>query len=160
MQKALLVTLAIGGAIGIFWPSGEEAPPAAAAAVEAAPGGAEPRETVLERSGGGHFYANVEVNGQLVRFLVDTGATNVTLTERDAERIGIALSPDSYQTVGMGAGGPVRGQVVKFDTVALDGKNVRGLTGAVLQGGEMNLLGQDFLNNFTVEMRAGKMRIY
>jgi aspartyl protease family protein len=158
MQKALLFTLAAGLAIGLMWPTGPDpvaAPVSAAAAVK--PG--ELKETVLDRSAGGHFYANVEVNGQLVRFLIDTGASGVTLTERDAERLGIALNPASYDVVGMGAGGPVRGQVVKLERVSLDGKEVRGLTGAVLQGGDMNLLGQDFLGHFTVEMRGGTMRI-
>jgi aspartyl protease family protein len=115
---------------------------------------------VLERSGGGHFYANVEVNGELIRFIIDTGATGVSLTERDAERVGIALNPGSYTQVGMGAGGPVHGQVVRLDRVSLDGKEVRGLTGMVPQGSDMHLLGQEYLNQFSVEMRGGTMRIY
>src|SRR3712207_8230944 len=49
------------------------------------------------------FYANVEVNGQLVRFLVDTGATGVALTEADAERIGLQFDRGEYEEVGMGA---------------------------------------------------------
>ncbi|HEY0147401.1 MAG TPA: TIGR02281 family clan AA aspartic protease [Allosphingosinicella sp.] len=159
MQKALFFTVAAGIALGLMWPTGPQsaAPAPAPAAVTAAAG--ELKETVLERSEAGHFYANVEVNGQLVRFLVDTGATGVSLTERDARRIGIALDPGSYETVGMGAGGPVRGQRVKLDSVVLDGKAVRGLEGAVLEGGDMNLLGQDYLNHFSVEMRRGTMRI-
>ncbi len=158
MIKALLFTVAAGVAIGLMWPAGQNSAPAPVVAAVAANSG-ELRETVLERSVGGHFYANVEVNGHLVRFLIDTGASGVTLTERDAERLGIALNPASYEVVGMGAGGPVRGQVVKLDRVSLDGKEVRGLTGAVLQGGDMNLLGQDYLGQFTVEMRGGTMRI-
>jgi aspartyl protease family protein len=158
MQKAFFLTVAVGLAIGLMWPTGPQSAPApAAAAVSTAPG--EMKETVLERSAGGHFYANVEVNGELVRFLVDTGATSVALTERDAERIGLPLNRGNYQTVGMGAGGPVRGQMVKLDKVSLDGKEVRGLTGTVLEGGDMNLLGQDYLGQFSVEMRGGRMRI-
>ena len=159
MQKALFFTVAAGIVLGLMWPGGPQsasAPVAAAAVSQSADG---PKETVLSRSAGGHFYANVEVNGQLVRFMIDTGATGVSLTERDAERIGIRLDRGSYTEVGMGAGGPVRGQIVKLDRVSLDGKEVRGLEGAVLQGGDMNLLGQDYLGQFSVEMRGGTMRI-
>jgi aspartyl protease family protein len=158
MQKALFFTIAAGMAIGLLWPTGPDpaAAPVAAAAVQ--PG--ELKETVLERSARGHFYANVEVNGELVRFLIDTGASGVSLTERDAERLGIPLDPGSYEVVAIGAGGPVSGQVVKLDRVSLDGKEVRGLTGSVLQGSEMNLLGQDYLGQFSVEMRGETMRIY
>lgn len=158
MQKALLFTVAMGTAIGLLWPAGPQSAPAPIAAAVANEG-QELKETVLERSAGGHFYANVQVNGELVRFLIDTGASGVTLTERDAERLGIALDPARYEEVGMGAGGPVRGQRVKLDRVSLDGKEVRGLEGAVLQGGDMNLLGQDYLGQFSVEMRGGTMRI-
>jgi aspartyl protease family protein len=158
MQKALLFTVVIGTGIGLLWPAGPQSAPAPVAAAVAT-GGQEPKETVLERSAGGHYYASVEVNGELVRFLIDTGASGVTLTERDAERLSIPLDRGSYQVIGMGAGGPVRGQRVKLDRVSLDGKEVRGLEGAVLQGGEMNLLGQDYLGQFSVEMRGGTMRI-
>lgn len=158
MQRAFFITVAVGVIIGLMWPSGPQSAPTPTAAAVTVPAG-DLKETVLERSAGGHFYANVEVNGELVRFLVDTGATSVALTERDAERIGMKLDRGSYQTVGMGAGGPVRGQMVKLDRVSLDGKEVRGLSGMVLQGSDMNLLGQDYLGQFSVEMRGGTMRI-
>jgi aspartyl protease family protein len=159
MQKALFITIAIGAGIGLLWPSAQ--PSASAPAQDAAPpppGG--PRETVLKRSNGGHFYANVEINGELVRFLIDTGATPVAITEETAERLGLDFSPSQYATVGMGASGPVRGQVVAIGKLSLDGKDARGIEGTILEGADMNLLGQDFLGRFSVEMRGDTMRIY
>jgi uncharacterized protein (UPF0276 family) len=44
----------------------------------------------------GHFWADGEVNGARVRFLVDTGATAVALTPADAERLGIDLKGLKY----------------------------------------------------------------
>ena len=157
MQKALLFVIAAGAGIGFMWPSSEAPAPVAAASVTP---GAAPRETVLERSPLGHFYADVEVNGQLVRFLIDTGATGVALTEKDAARIGLAFSPGQYETVGSGASGPVRGEFVTLDKVSLDGKEVRSLRGTILEGADMNLLGQEYLGRFSVEMRGDTMRIY
>jgi aspartyl protease family protein len=158
MQKALFLTVVAGAAIGLAWPSGPSPAPAGPAAPAAAPG--EIRETVLERSEGGHFYANVEVNGQLVRFLVDTGASGVALTEKDAARIGIPVDPSEYEIVGSGASGPVHGKFVTLDEVSLDGKAVHGVSGAILQGSDMSLLGQNYLGLFSVEMRGDTMRIY
>jgi aspartyl protease family protein len=41
---------------------------------------------VLPRGPDGHFYADAQVNGATVRFLVDTGATVVVLTPADAHK--------------------------------------------------------------------------
>ena len=159
-MKALIFVVALGLFIGLAWPSGRSPAPAASAVAPPSGTAEEPRETVLERSSGGHFYANVEVNGQLVRFLVDTGATGVALTEADAERIGIDFDPGAYEPVGMGASGPVHGQFVILDKVSLDGKAAHKVEGAILQGSDISLLGQNYLGRFSVEMRGDTMRIY
>jgi aspartyl protease family protein len=155
MEKAFLAVIAAGAALGLMWPSGE-----APTSVASAASSSEAKETVLERSDGGHFYANVEVNGELVRFLIDTGATPVAMTEKDARRVGLKFSPAEYSEVGMGAGGPIQGKRVTLDKVVMDGKEARGVDGMILQGGDMNLLGQEYLGRFSVEMRGDTMRIY
>jgi aspartyl protease family protein len=163
MQKAFLLVVAAGVVVGLAWPSGRGgAPTAPAVSSPAAADGSmdEPRETVLERSGGGHFYADVEVNGALVRFLVDTGATGIALTERDAERIGLDFDPRAYEQVGVGAAGPVRGKFVTLDKVSLDGKSAHGIEGAILEGSDISLLGQNYLGRYSIEMRGDTMRIY
>ena len=158
MQKALIFVVAAGIVIGLAWPSGRSTAPVASAV--SASRDDQPRETVLERSEGGHFYANVEVNGELVRFLIDTGASGVALTERDAERIGLDFRRGDYEQVGVGASGPVRGKFVTLDKVSLDGKTARDVDGAILEGSDMSLLGQNYLGRFSVEMRGDTMRIY
>jgi aspartyl protease family protein len=167
MQKSLLFVVLAGAAIGFLIPMQDQAAETrpseaeqSAAAKATDPTASPPHETVLKRSGGGHFYANVEVNGQLVRFLVDTGATGVALSEKDAARIGIPFSRDEFEIVGDGAAGPVRGKRLTLDSVRLDGKEVRGVHGVVLEGGDMSLLGQAYLGQYSVEMRGDKMRIY
>ena len=163
MQKAFLLVVAAGTVIGLALPSGRSAEPTAPAiSPTAVAEGSDdvPRETVLERSGGGHFYADVEVNGELVRFLVDTGATGVALTERDAERVGLSFDRGDYEPVGMGAGGPIRGKFVTLDKVSLDGKAAHKIEGAILEGSEISLLGQNYLGRYSIEMRGDTMRIY
>jgi aspartyl protease family protein len=159
-MKALIFFVAVGIVLGLAWPSGPGTGPVAPAVASAGTADDEPRETVLERSGGGHFYANVEVNGELVRFLVDTGASGVALTEADAERIGLDFDRRAYEQVGVGASGPVRGKFVTLDKVSLDGKAAYDVDGAILEGSDISLLGQDYLGRFSVEMRGETMRIY
>src|SRR5829696_2201671 len=155
-MKALIFFIAVGIVVGLAWPSHRATAPVAPIVSSSSE---EPRETVLERSEGGHFYANVEVNGELVRFLVDTGASGVALTEGDAERIGLDFDRVAYEQVGVGASGPVRGKFVTLDKVILDGKAAHGIEGAILEGSEISLLGQDYLGRFSVEMRGDTMRI-
>ena len=44
----------------------------------------------------GHFEVDAQANGQSVRFMVDTGATSIILTEEDARRAGIQPSSLRY----------------------------------------------------------------
>ena len=160
-MKALILVVAAGIVLGLAWPSNRSAAPTDPVVSAAAEGGQdEPTETVLERSDGGHFYADVEINGELVHVLVDTGATAVALSERDAERIGLDFDPRAYEQVGMGASGPVRGKFVTLDKVSLDGKSAHKVEGAILEGSDISLLGQESLGRFSIEMRGDTMRIY
>ena len=153
MSKALLVTIAAGIAIGLAWPS--DAPSAEAEEVAAS---AERRETTLERERNGHFYTYAEVNGEPVRFVVDTGASFVALTVKDAERLGIPFSPDEFEIIGEGASGLVRGKLVHLDSVEIDGKRVSNVKAAILEGSRLSLLGQSYLSRMgEVQMRGDYM---
>ena len=152
MGKLLALMVALGVVIGLAWPT--DGPPAQAAP---APHG-ERRETVLEREANGHFYVHAKVNGELVRFIVDTGASGVALTEEDARRVGIPFASDEYTYVGEGAGGPVRGKLVTIREIDVDGKTVDNVPGAILEGGELSLLGQSYLSRMgEVQMRGDYM---
>jgi len=47
------------------------------------------KQIVLTAQSGGHFHATGAINGQSVRFMVDTGATMVAMDKFEAERIGL-----------------------------------------------------------------------
>lgn len=153
MVRALLLVIAAGIAIGLALPSSK---PPVQAAVVASDG--QPHETVLERERNGHFYVHAKVNGELVRFLVDTGASGVALTEKDARRVGIDFSPGEFEIVAQGAAGPVRGKLVTLKSVDVEGKKVTNVRGAILQGSDLSLLGQSYLSRIgEVEMRGDYM---
>jgi aspartyl protease family protein len=153
LVKAFLLVIAAGVAIGLALPSGKKGVEAAAISSDGAP-----HETLLEREANGHFYVHAKVNGELVRFLVDTGASGVALTEKDARRVGISFSPSEFEEVGQGAAGPIRGKLVSLKSVEVDGKKVTDVRGVVLQGSELSLLGQSYLSRIgEVEMRGDYM---
>jgi len=154
MIKPFLFVIAVGIALGLAWPSSGNR----AAALPASPGTALPRETTLQREGNGHFYTHATVNGELVRFLVDTGATSVALTIADAERLGLAVDPSSFTVVGEGASGPVRGKQIMLDSVDIDGKRVTDVRAVILQGSRLSLLGQSYLSRMgEVQMKGDYM---
>ncbi|MFN3663141.1 TIGR02281 family clan AA aspartic protease [Yoonia sp.] len=100
----------------------------------------------VPRGAGGHYFLNIDVNGTPVRFIVDTGASQVVLSERDARRAGI--DPDSLTYSGMAAtaNGMVPTAPVMLDTMTLEGVT-EGPVAAVVNGGEMDesLLGMTYL---------------
>ena len=174
MARAYLFVILIGGLIGALLPSGGGSDGNPSNVSEETGSGVETDEdeqvtpevyapsispsTTLERSDNGHYYADAQVNGASVHFLVDTGATGVALTQDDARKAGIAFSPYEFEVIGSGASGPVKGKLVMIDRVTLGGKTVENVEGAILEGADMSLLGQSFLNRLgSVEMRGNTM---
>lgn len=117
-----------------------------------------PRETDIEGNDAGMFFTYANVNGQLVKFVVDTGASEVVLTPADAERAGIGFDPGSFRIVAQGAGGPVRGQEIMIGSVELDGKLVNDVPAMVNEGASHSLLGQTYLSHLgSVQLRGTTM---
>ena len=81
------------------------------------------------------------VNGHDIRFLVDTGASEMALTEEDARKAGIAIDPQQYELLGQGASGIVRGQYVELKTIDLGGIHEKNAKAVVVQGATVSLLG-------------------
>jgi len=154
MSKALAGFVIFGAVIGLMMPGGRSSSAGAPEATSTTYS-AVPVETRVRRSQGGHFYVHALVNGQLVRFVVDTGATTVALTPEDAERIGLKVDPSDFEVIGEGAAGPIRGQMVQLDSVNLDGKQVNHIRAAVLDGAEISLLGQNYLSQIRSVQMAG-----
>ena len=115
-------------------------------------------ELVLDRESDGHFYADVEVNGQSLRVLVDTGATGIALSRDDARRAGLGVSIGMNDMVGQGASGDVRGEHVMLDRIRLGSVEAGQTPAVVLASGGQSLLGQTFLAKFrSVEIRGDQM---
>jgi len=110
---------------------------------------------------GGHFVVEARVNGTPIRFLVDTGASEVVLTPADARRIGLnpnALSyTQRYRTAnGIGWGAPVRLKRIAVGPIEVE--DVRASVNKAEMAG--SLLGMTFLERLSgYEVRDGVLTL-
>ena len=113
----------------------------------------------VPRAPDGHYYLTAEINGEPVRFVVDTGATQIVLTKEDARRTGLDVDGLVYLGRANTANGEVRTAPVRLDRVTIgpiEDSNVR----AVVNDGVMegSLLGMEYLQRFSsVEIGGGKL---
>lgn len=151
IEKIMLVgTVVAGLGIGALWPSGHAKAPAR-------PGMS---EVVLERSADGHFYADAQVNGAPVRFLVDTGSTMIALSEADAKKAGIAVAPADFSLIGESASGLVRGKEETLDHISVGAIDQQGVKAAVIEGASTSLLGAEYLDTMDeIIIRKGEMTL-
>jgi aspartyl protease family protein len=113
----------------------------------------------LPRAVDGHFYVTMEVNGAPIRFVIDTGASELVLSRADAARAGI--DPDGLIFSGRAftANGMVETAPVTLASVVLGGVADTDVP-AVVNAGEMpeSLLGMSYLERFSrMEIANGRM---
>ena len=120
----------------------------------------EPAATVVTPEGGlklqrhrdGHFYVDGSINGQAVRFMVDTGATSIAVTDALARKAGLdGGEPVQFRT----ANGVRLGRLVRAQNVTVGPLQARNLTVGTGYTGSSEqdaLLGQNFLRQFDVRI--------
>ncbi|MCL2075877.1 MAG: TIGR02281 family clan AA aspartic protease [Betaproteobacteria bacterium] len=105
----------------------------------------------------GHFLANGQINGRSVRFMVDTGASSVSLGSSDARRLGLDLSKGARGQT-MTANGVASVVLVKLDTVRVGDITLRNVDATVLQQDlPFVLLGMSFLNRTSMQREGDTM---
>ena len=71
----------------------------------------------VPRAPDGHYYLTLELNGAPVRFVVDTGATDIVLADTDAEKVGIVVDDLIYTGQARTANGIVRTASTRVDEI-------------------------------------------
>lgn len=104
-------------------------------------------EVRIPRSWDGHYYIQGSINGYPIIFMVDTGATVVSVGSAFATN---ARLPKGRSATFTTAGGVVQGEMVSDQTIEAGGIVVSGLQVSVGLPGDMALLGQNFLRNIDV----------
>ena len=100
----------------------------------------------------GHYITDGQVNGQHLRFLVDTGATFVALSTNDARRMGIDYTQGQRGYTVVADGRRVPTYRIKLDSVSVGGITLFNVDASVSEGDiGLALLGMSFLGR--TEMR-------
>lgn len=115
-------------------------------------------EVVLQRNRYGHYVASGSINGMPVEFMLDTGASDVSIPEGVARRLGLEKgAPARYQT----ANGDVTAYSTRLDEVRLGVLRVRDVPASINPGmeGQEILLGMSFLKQLEFTQRGDSLTL-
>jgi aspartyl protease family protein len=96
----------------------------------------------------GHFWVEATVNGQPVKFLVDSGATMTTIGASTARRSRLSVSAKADQLVRTGAG-IVRMSRTRAERISIGSIKRERLMMHVAEGDSVNVLGMNFLSTLS-----------
>jgi aspartyl protease family protein len=106
-------------------------------------------ELRVRRSPDGHFWVNAELNGEPVRFLIDSGATTTSISRSVAERAGIEPS-GGFPAMVRTANGIVAVQRGRAERLTVGGIERRDLGVHISDAfGDMNVIGMNFLSSLS-----------
>ena len=98
----------------------------------------------------GHYWAEANVNGSAVKFLVDTGASAVALSREDAQRLGYQGSDLTYDYKVTTASGEARAARITLASVSVAGAEVHDVDAYVIENGlQTSLLGMSYLGRLS-----------
>jgi aspartyl protease family protein len=116
-------------------------------------------QIVLTAGSGGHFVTDGAINGKAVRFLVDTGATYVSMGAAEAQRLGI-----DFRKGARGISNTANGQIVVYRVSLASVRvgevsiyNVEALVGQMPM--DYVLLGNSFLTRFQMKRENDTMTL-
>ena len=120
-------------------------------AATVAPQSVDARTITLTANANGHFTTRGQINGRSVEFLVDTGATALTLSLAEARRIGLDISRSSAVRI-QTANGEITGHHLQLSTVQIGGHTSHQVD-AVVVPSELPyvLLGNSYLSRFDMK---------
>jgi aspartyl protease family protein len=151
--------LLVGGVVAARYVD-QSAHTSAAMAVESqAP--ANSRTMELKAGSGGHFEVEARVDGRRLGFVVDTGASQITLRESDAARLGIHPSQRDYSIRINTANGEGRAALVQLGMVEVGNIVVRDIPALVTRDDALsiNLLGMSFLSRVRWTHERGRLTL-
>lgn len=108
-------------------------------------------QIVLSAGSGGHFISSGSINGRAVRFLVDTGATFISMSQAEAQNLGLDYR-SGQRIVSNTANGPVQVYRVSLASVRLGDVVVYDVDAVVVpMPMDFVLLGNSFLTRFQMK---------
>ena len=106
------------------------------------------QETRIPMAIDGHFWVNAKLNGQDVKFLVDSGSTTTTIDRSTAKTAGVEVSGrrDLYVRTGNGV---IRVASGRADRLIVGGITRRGVALEIADNDDLNVLGMNFLSSLS-----------
>lgn len=117
------------------------------------------QEIRIPRQPDGHYYLSLNVNGAAIRFMVDTGASQIVLSRSDAQRAGIEVADLAFLGTARTANGTVRTAPVWLQQLTIGPLSFDSIRAVVNEGAlDTSLLGMSFLNQFeNIEIRDSEL---
>lgn len=114
----------------------------------------------LNADGRGQFYSVGSINGTSVNFVVDTGATLVTISSQEADRLGINYRSGPHGLI-YTANGSTNAYHVIFNNIRIGGISLNMVPGTVVEGNGLPiaLLGMSFLNQTDIQRNGTTMTL-
>lgn len=114
-------------------------------------------EVKLEKDLSGHYRAEAFINGVKTTILVDTGATDVAISRKFAEQLGIQ-SNQAIRT--QTANGNTVAYMTRLKSINIGGIEANNVAATIVTDlGDDMLLGMSFLNRMEVRLYQGTMTI-
>ena len=115
------------------------------------------RSITLKRSGGGHYLVTGTINNEEIDFLVDTGASSVSIPARFADRIGLSRGAEIPIIT---ANGMATAFKTRVDSLRIGELEVRNATAHINPGlSHEVLLGMSILKNYELIQRGDTLVI-
>lgn len=114
---------------------------------------------VIPKHSDGHYYLHLRVNDQSLKFMLDTGASQIVLSGEDAARLGFKRDDLNFWMRVATANGEVKMAPVRLQSIKLADFQDNQVS-AVVSGGalQQSLLGMSYLNRFkSVEISQNRM---
>jgi aspartyl protease family protein len=116
------------------------------------------QEIVLQRNKYGHYVASGMINQQPVVFMLDTGATDISIPAHVAERLGLKRGrPVTYRT----ANGPAINYMTQLESVSLGGITLYNLPASINPNVRHDdvLLGMSFLKHLEFSQKGDSLTL-
>jgi len=116
------------------------------------------KELALKRNRQGHYVASGSINSQPVVFMLDTGATDVSIPADIARQLNLTHGPEAvYQT----ANGPVKVSLTRLEQVSLGEISLNNIRATINPGykSKQILLGMSFLKHLEFSQRGNTLTL-
>lgn len=106
-------------------------------------------QLVISISQDNHYYLTIKINNQFIKFMIDTGASDVVIDKNLATKLGINTENLYYDKIFQTANGQVRGASIYFNEIDVSGVKFHNVIASITSSDlAVPLLGMSFLKRF------------